>query len=133
MKAHIHTFMLLCRPLVLFMKPSCDPASISSHAHTRVQMCLLAMKKLSVLICSLRPEDKSDHGDGGCLSPPAPRHTLLTPQLVLAGPAGTQVALEAGPPAQLLLSAGLRVPKTSPMPRDRRHRRWSDIKTNREE
>ena len=32
-------------------------------------MCLLAMKKLSVLICSLRPEDESDHGDGGRLPP----------------------------------------------------------------
>lgn len=33
-----------------------------TQLHRWMQMCLLAMKKLSVLICSLRPEDTSDDG-----------------------------------------------------------------------
>lgn len=74
-------------------------------------MCLLAMKKLSVLICSLRPEDKSDHSDGGCLPPPhlltpAPL-TASPPQLVDTGPAGAQVALEGSPLSQQAADAAL--------------------------
>lgn len=70
-----------------------------TQTHTWMQMCLLAMKKLSVLICSLRPEDRSDHGDGGC-SPHSPR-------LVATGPAGAQVALEGAPFSQQAADAAL--------------------------
>lgn len=81
------------------------PLSIITHTHpqthTEMQMCLLAMKKLSVLICSLRPEDKSDHGDGG---PPLPLPSCLSnrpfPQLVATGPVGAQVAPEGSPLSQ---------------------------------
>lgn len=43
--------------------------------HSWMQMCLLAMKKLSVLICSLRPEDKSDQPPPSLLilAQPGPR------------------------------------------------------------
>lgn len=79
------------------------------------------MKKLSVLICSLRPEDKSDHGDVGSTAPPP----LLScssnrPQLVATAPAGAQVALEGArfsqsvSRLQMLLSIALCVPQTSP-------------------
>lgn len=78
--SHMQQFILLCQPFIaeteLFMKLNSIlwstpllPDHTHIHKHTRMQMCLLAMKKLSVLICSLRPEDKSDHGDGGYQPP----------------------------------------------------------------
>lgn len=69
------------------------PERPRSHTQrTQMQMCLLAMKKLSVLICSLQPKDKSDHGDG---YPPLPA-PLATPrtQVMATGPARAQVPLE---------------------------------------
>lgn len=76
---------------------SCDASSPRSHTqtHTWMQMCLLAMKKLSALICSLRPEDKSDHGDGG--GPPAlSSHPPSLPPISPARGYWAQVALEGG-------------------------------------
>ncbi len=69
-----------------------------------MQMCLLAMKKLSVLICSLRPKDKSDHGDGGC---PPPSSLRPLPSSWQTGPAGAQVALEGPPFSQQAADAAL--------------------------
>lgn len=73
----------LCHPWVsepgLFVKlPSVlrsTPSLPDPQTRTWMQMCLLAMKKLSVLICRLGPGDKSDHGDGVCLArSPLPFH-----------------------------------------------------------
>lgn len=77
--------------------PTPPPPTTHTHPqmHTWMQMCLLAMKKLSALICSLRPEDKSDHGDGGR---PLPSPPLLPPPISPARGSWAQVALEGGPP-----------------------------------
>ena len=84
----------------------------------------LTMNQITVMAAASRP------------SPPPPPPPP-PPRLVATGPAGAQVALQ-GPPCsvsrlQMLLSIGLCVPQTSPMPEDQTHYRWSDIKTNRGE
>lgn len=40
---------------------------VATFTRKKTQTCPSALKKLSVLICSLGPEDKLDQGDGSCL------------------------------------------------------------------
>lgn len=61
---------------------------INIYIYAGMQMCLLAMNKLSVLICSLQPGDKSDHGGGGFSPASAPHHLWI----MAAGLAEVQVA-----------------------------------------
>lgn len=115
----------LCSNTPCHVTPSAPALRPVTQLHRWMQMCLLAMKKLSVLICSLRPEDKSDDGCLPLPSSPTPHPPTTNTIAISLHPRsmgttepsrvpGSTGGGGVGGRLQMLLSTGLRVPQTSP-------------------